>query len=1857
MATPASLAAHPQCRSDHHTAAAASTLCDLTLPATVQYVRHARLPCRRVPGPPVVSFTAPPVAATASDVSSSSQDGLYPPVTRSFAEHTDPLPPSVSAASPAGASSCATAHSQAGKTETPFQVAQQFLASSGVSLRYFTNSSLYHTLRNTLDGGSMEAHDDGAAELSDAAQENLLTSPPTMAALKERFHISSSPSSAASGSIDWKKLVYVRQQCRYTGEALVTPPLSPPTDSTGNRLATNHLPHAASTSTAAAASSSAAETESSVGARLMQSLLYPFAPLASTATAAASGDHGVSTARSSTTEGGEDADLTVPHGEGVMTYVLYALPKPDYSPAPTSAMPTAHKTVERAGLQLTHIASPFLPPSLIPTEFCPALSELDDPPAVPSATALPSPTRLLLLSLVVYEGAFLHGQRHGRGRLTAFGRFVLECTWTHDVPCLSLPQHVSLSLPRPSANAPTLRRIHSHVCSPAAPDENLADAECSIQVAPPRWSLRTDQVYMGSLALTALATKRLLAKLEGVGHASSAPAVMEVHGVPYVRLALPPLPSPSSLGSGSATGSRAFSGLAWVNHVVLLPDGFGEALYRNEEGNSSRLSSIFMCPSFNHFHPPLWGPESHRVPRPLHREPQQYSPFSGSVLTSSLCTQYCGEWASGLPHGFGVELERVTDPTCAALALSSATAGAGPPLYPWRTLFLGQYVRGERQGPGTYHGPQGSEATGVVVCGTWPRTDPPSLHPAPASQSGSATVVLLPSSPSHGRGLGVSSFVTLQGARWVEDDGREPGGHGSNRGSSSGGGTFPSATLRQSPAALSGMWEPLFRAVDEVVSQASAPLLPNEPEEEDGSASASPSSSPDVMWQHARCVMDHLTQSPEFVSALLAFQACFACIYGYDTAVAAGAGSAAFTTSNEAGKQGEAPGPSSSAKDMLARLRNATAAEPAMADLPLSYPWCPMHSWCSVARLGTKGIDANGELHSSWRPATLPEVKQGCYTGCLHEPLSNGATHQQPTAARTAPTSGRVSGLSGAPCRPRRPPLSAVAAALEPHAAAHTFAHAMHSASAMVSSLRLRLLSCFAAYPDLCEIVMNHNTRDAALLTYCWDLVYHYVGPILREKAAAVAVADVRMVWDLLGLDRVPLDEEQKNDNREGAAGAATTPEVTVPPGWQPAHTESLRDYLVALRRCRALQEADFVDTSSSYFNSQDEEVAWVDKVRRCLASLEACLCTPSGIAVSMADDCSPTLQSIIGALQELHALLDGAADSRSAEEDEIREKEGEQGTFAETTVTKQPFTPSGREAFLRWLVLAASDPSSHLSSASTSPAARISKHQGHPFALLLIASFVLGGRVTPQYPVCLRLGSDQTSKGVPSDALLRLLKELGCAARQLLYTFPSIRTRTLARPLVYPLDVLFLRLEYVLSPCAMHSLLSSPPTAEAARVLPVPSLPPPHAAPGAASDIPKGVTVRVELDQLPLNVFQWCNETLTDNLTASTLQRRLQAYWSQWAAPPPSSTDKSRECRSNLPAPPSPLVRWVLGCLQSVLSAPLRQAATHQAEPSASLPPPPAPPAGESVYTWKKFISAVFLANEEEEASASAATATTTSRISTGVSPLSRRDYVYLVALAYTLRELSGIELSFAAHVVLHDDDEDEEEERDMTAAEYDEGLPGVHAKDSVHRQPSRSHLRSTESPKDRKKNIFLSSSSSSSFVNDSPTSSYRVEPREELEAEPAAEETQPSIDADDGESTRVQTPPSQADLNTPSPSALQRGSSAPVMARKASPQGGIGRVARVKRGPSVPLAESSALLFAPLGKEWTLAVRLNPDAAVRAVGSPGAASPERGFAHSLLWEVVERVGTAVELRMQERKPMAGAVGSEPHLFSIRHQ
>ncbi|KPA75273.1 hypothetical protein ABB37_08574 [Leptomonas pyrrhocoris] len=1934
MLSPPSFAGAAEHSSDDHNiaiaAAASGTSDNLTLPVIVHYLRHARLPCRRVPGPPIVSSAASSAAATASGATSASQDSRNASVTRPFAGPSESPPPTEAAptatsASPAGASTCTPSHPQAGKAETPLHAAQQFLASSGASLMSLANSSFYLTLRSTLDGGHTAASGGGVEELADAAEENLLTSSSATAALKERFN---SGNGSSVGGIDWKKLVYVRQQCRYTGEALVSPPQSSSTDATGNGVDTKDL------RPTTAAASSTAEAEKSVGARFMQSLLHPFIPAASSATAAANGCSGDSPERNSAVKRMSDASLTVPHGEGVMTYVLYAMPKSDYSPVPTVPASTANKAVEKDAPSVAPSALPFLPPTLIPTEFCPALSELDHHPAADaaasSATDQPDPAKLLLLSLVVYEGAFLHGQRHGRGRLTVYSRFVLECTWVHDIPCVDIPRQVASSSSQSSTDGsalapPTLRRIHAHVCDSAGTTGNLADARGINRSggASLSWSIRTSQVYMGSLVLTALATKRLLAKLEDAGHAAPSPplTVMEVHGAHYARLALPPLSTPSSQGCDFVAASHAFSGLAWANHVVPLPDGFGEAQYFHERDAPLSPPPSLVCPAFGLFHPRLWVPESRRLPRP--QQQLHHTSLSSSALDAALCSLYCGEWVSGLPHGFGVELERVTDPTCAPLAVSCTAAGAGPPQYPWRTLFLGQRVRGARCGPGTFHGLQGSEATEVVVCGTWPRTallanssgGSASSHGSPTPQQESANVVLLPPSPSRGRGRGASSsssFVTLQGARWVEEEedggGGRVGGHGSHMNSCSsnysggGGGIFPSATLGQSPNALSGMWEPLFGAVDSAVSQPAAPLLLLRGSDgTDDAASASSSSlilfSRDAMWQQARRVMDRLTQSPECVSALRGFRACFACIYGCDAAAVAatggefvaGAGSnddgahqSATTSSSPShssntdgrtteDKGGKAVGTAGSMKEMLARLQKATAAAPATGDLAFGYPWCPLHSWCGMARLTAPSADAEGELcHFAASSSLLQREQHNCHTGCLHTPLSNGATHRQPTAARaTTPIIGK---MRDACCAPRRPPLSAVAAALEPHAAANTFAHAMHAAAAMVSSLRLRLLSCFAAYPDLCEIVMSHSAHDDGILAYCWDVVFDYVGPVLYEKATAVAVADVRMVWDLLGLDRVGFSGPQKNDGKDAAADAAVTPEVTVRSGWQPEGKEMLRDYLVAVRRCRALGKSDVVDTLFAFPNArEEEEVAEADEFQQCLTSLEACLGPPSPVAASVTSGRRPSLQVIMDALQRLHVLLYGPVASESTGDGGQGGQGGVQVTpheAANAAAQRQLFTPSQREALLRWLLLAASDPSSHTSSTPRRSAARTAQHQGQPFALLLIAAYVLDCRITPPYPVRRLPGPDQTSECVKPEDLLRLLKELGYAARQLLHTFPSIRAQTFARPLVYPLDALFLKLEYVLSPCAMYFSLSSPPTVPAVFDLPTSPSPPKQSPPppfseaalqatttttasGVTCDCAKGVVVRVELDQLPVDVLQWCNEALTDEVTESLLQRRLHFYWSRWTvATPPlaNSADKAEEgLKRDPPAPPSPLVRWVLGCLRSALNGPGRQVAPRQSEPLPSLLPPPSS-GGDCIYTWKKFINAVFFTQEEKkEWATAAATATAV------VSPLSRSDYVYLVALAYALRELSGADLSFAAQFVRQDEEEEDEEGEEAgttTAAEYDESIVGISADEGSHRRPRKSRLRSTESRKGRKKNIFLSSSSStssSSALADSPmmaspAASPPVEPHASLPPESAAETAQRT--------------PSSVGFHTPSltssPLPPHSDFSASVVARNTSSHGVVGRVHRVKRGPSAVLSESAAAAVVPLGKEWTLTVRVRQEEKAE---SQEVALQPRVFAHGLLGEVMERVCALVEHRIQERKPVPATVESEPHQLKAR--
>jgi hypothetical protein len=1881
MLASASFAVSAQHGENGSTAAAATSSGGLTIPVTLQHVRYARLPCRRAPGPPLVSSASRMTGATEPTATSAApSDASTAPLTQSSAGPAESL--AFPAASAAATASSSTAASRPYKIGAPFSAAQQFLASSGASLLFFANSSFYLTFRNTLDGGRSDTSG-VTEELTDAVQGNLLTSVPVATTLRERF----------SSGVDWKKLMYVRQQCRYTGEALVALPSFTTSSSASDAVGSNSGAASGSQTRAAVAAPAhtGTEGEKSVGARLMRSFLHPFAP----STIAPADSPG---RQSPAAKEAENIALTVPHGEGVMTYVLYAMATPDYSPAPAPS-------------------SPFLQPHLIPVEFCPPLSELEDgaqPAATPTSTEPPAASRLLLLSLVVYEGTFEQGQRHGRGRLTAYGRFVLECTWVHDVPCLCVPPPaLAASLPSSAAASaiapPTLRRIHAHVCpcpSPRLEAKPIASTgPAAIRDASTVWSIRTGQMYMGSLALTAPARKRLLSRLEDSNASTSVlsppprpPAVMDVHGARYARLYVPPpsLASSSALepagvaAAGFLGDANAFSGLSWVDHVVLLPDGFGEAHYcgSGEEDAPARSPITTQSTACDVFHPLLWVPESARLQQTT---PCTHPPRFSPPLAPSLTTQYCGEWKDGLPHGFGVELERVTDPASAPLALPSATAGAGPPQYPWRTLFLGQHVRGERRGPGTYHGLQGSDATEVVVCGSWPRGDPNNSN---SSSSGAAAnvVVLPPSTTGRSPASAASSFFTLLGARWIEEDRIDVGGRG--------GGTFPSATLRQSPAALSGMWEPLFTVMDARVAPPDDPLLFTEPHE--ATSAASPFSSAslsrdlgDAVWQHAQHVMDRLVESPECVSALRVFQACFACIYGFDTAAeAAAVMRTSGSTSTDgvqiderrraslasSGSERNATGCDVShrnIKEILAHLQGSTVAAHAGELASLSYPWCPQHSWCGIAHLNMMHSVPHCHLLSRTQTTTL-----GSYTGCLHEPLDSGATHQQPTT-RTGQSGGKMSGIShcrrvssvsnngvaaSPSSRPRRPPLSAIAAALEPYAAAHTFAHAMHAAAAMVSSLRLRLLSCFAAHPNLCEVVMAHSAHDDRVLRYCWSLVYRWVGPLLQEKATAVAVADVRMVWSLLDLDRIQLNEQHDKDNAAGADGDVKR-DVPVHLGWKPEGKETLRDYEVALRRCSMLTCTDIMDTSFSFANGQDARGAHFDAVLQCATSLARCFHTALWADDATAGDRDSDLGNIMAALHELHLLLCGEADLQSTE-GETADSTGMKGSAAAAMQQqKQRASPAQREAMLRWLLLVASDPASHVPSASNGFSTRTAKHTGHPFALLLIASYLLGGRVTPSYPVSLHhVGRHGASQHAKPDRLLGVVMSLGYAARQLLHTYPSVRVQTFTNALAYPVDVLSLRLEYALSSCGACYLLSSTDLPAFLQAAPRSCGVPPQSSPlhgktaetavvvGAKVDRADSAAVEVQLDQIPVEVLQWCNEHLTDSVSENLLQTRLHRYWSGRITTAASlhdatSADGHQRHRGPDPSLSSPLVRWVLGCLQGALSAPVRQPAQSRTQTSPSTPSPTSSGVEVGVYIWKKFTNAVFFSPEEKADWAAAVASVTAAQASSSVNPMSQADYVYLVALAYTLWELCGVELSFAAQFVLQDDEEEEEDEDEDTGT----GVAGTEAKKQYHVCP-------TDSLRDRKRNMFLSSSSASSASSSSESavtvSSASSPPVESAAAAPATADARPVSSDDDSTGHHAVTaahasftPIIQHALSqTPSPRPLPSEVSITTTAStssRARPHGHPQLQQRMQRGPSTHFVEGTTgtAREMPVGKEWTLTVRVRQQESANSDGQQKTAATQNScFTPGILWEVTERVCAMVKYRTQRRKESATA-------------
>ncbi|GET88166.1 hypothetical protein, conserved [Leishmania tarentolae] len=1897
------------------------------LPPRVEYVTYTRLPCKWAPGPPIaVSSSLRPRSVSQGAPDSENRlpttpftlEASTPPLSAS----TEELVVSPSAREPPAPTSTVSANE---KGDSPFHAAQQFLFSSGASLLHYANASLSLSLRSGVDANGSGAGTSASCveELSEEGQRNLLTSSTVAAALKERYDgagattVSGSRAGAGGGSVDWKKIDWVRQQCRYTGEALRKSTVRTAHDGEAAALRESAffetdaavVVSAPPPSTSSPSASGTTEVEEkSVGARLMKSLLSPFTQPTSQPT--------TTTVPPVVSVGDAVADTVVPHGVGVMTYLLYCKPKTAGYGYPSDGSRSETAGAGASSSPLLPVP-PFLSPDLIPTAYCPPLTDIEvttaedgiAPSGVLATPPAPPMPHLLLLSLIVYEGAFVRGRRHGRGRLTAYGRMVLECTWSEDVPCLDVPWPISTAATSAAFPAPTLWNVSAHVWTPTAPKltpsplhgsqhtpraciaaarGSKAAEACRCPYCAPSgpWSVKATQAYMGSLTLATVASKKVLATMYAcMGSASAslmAKAVTDLHGARYVAL---PVPHPWASSDG-VNACDAFGGLGWANHVVFLPDGFGEAHFRADSGlgrsAAPPASSIVTVSALGgRFQPPLWVPETSSAALRT----------CTSLPLPSSCWQYCGQWSTGLPHGFGAAAERLTDPTAASLALSSSTAGAGPPQYPWRSLFLGQYVNGKRCGPGTYHSAQGSEATEVVMCGTWPRhgysgtTATSTVAAARTDEEQAAvSIVLLPASFGTGiprtASFGTvaatsspppqplsSSFFSLHCVRWGDssaDEGRMPEGGSSG----CGGGFFPVAKLRQSAGALSGMWEPLFRTVDDAVARQSpaellgdgAPSVGDRGEcgGDEAAVSWDSPSRTALLWRRACRVMDNFVASPECIAVLNTFHACFAFIYGEGvSSVAAVEGPTAKTATETA----TAPfGSKEVALGLLQRLESTSTVASLSAASLVGYPWCPAHSWCAMGHLGSPSVSHGETQHGD------------IFVSCLHSGLSDGATHHQPPPIAFRFSTRQFNGYTRTTCSersekgvPLRPPLSSAAAALEPFAAAHTFTHAMHTAAALVSSLRLRLLSCFAAYPALCEAVMGNKECEDKVVQYCWHIVFGYVGSVLVQRATAVAVADVRSVWDLLGL-------KSERDRKE-----------------------TLLDYFVALRRCRTLTRDDLV--AAGYADVFDAcEADGHSPLNECARRLEELLEPHATAASSLSMHGTPDshisseLHGMTTFLSQLHAVLgiSGAISGRVKNStDRLSESEGEDAAMTMTLTVAQ------REALLRWVLFLATAGRTGIS--FFLPRSVVGRH---PFAFLLVSHFLLSGRVTPAYPVLVGDGS-----GCPSrNGLLQLLTDMGRAARELMHTYPCIRYRALhpspGRSMhawkvsaVCPLDTLALKLEYVLSHCAALHLCAS------CRV---------HLINGGAEGVPpsllqgggegvsaveagdtrecrgsapKGSTIHFSVHSLSREAQQWCRRELTDRLTAPLLEARLQHYWerlmssaAQHGSPNhhPERFHRTEEPHRGNAAPPSPLMRWLLACLQGVFSGPLRpqsvvkpcgstspadsspmQRRTNQA--SSQLPRQSCSTALPTRYSWKKFISAVFFSSAEREEWTSAHSPPT----SAVARALSLVDGCYVAALAYTLRELAGIELDLRVRFVFEDDEDDEERssESDRPTASEAGGV-SKHGSTIGLAASSLQAENFTQSRLDLK-NVFLSSSSSSSLVSPSPRSAF-PSPGRNLSPESGVQHAATDAHTDSSSSSSSGnrschgcSPCDDATaISTQSSVATARRLSAAHQAfrfpyTQESPCDGPARANARLRSQSVAVTGSAAspLVGGPVGKEWELTL-VFPHSSNDGSKQVTTASPNHLFS-TLTWEVMEHVCSTVLHQLQgTAQPVDGA-------------
>ncbi|KEG12213.1 hypothetical protein DQ04_01891020 [Trypanosoma grayi] len=417
------------------------------------------------------------------------------------------------------------------------------------------------------------------------------------------------------------------------------------------------------------------------------------------------------------------------------------------------------------------------------------------------------------------------------------------------------------------------------------------------------------------------------------------------------------------------------------------------------------------------------------------------------------------------------------------------------------TVYMGGFVYDHREGAGTLH----YCSTGMLLCGNWKE-----------GKLADTANAVLPTWP-----------FTLQGALWKSYENW----------------TFGHGTLVHSCGSLSGVWEPLFVAFDEMLSSVAGM-------QQDASTGAATTASEEAAhdvhdYSEANSflpLLSFMMQREEFMAVLVPFQRCFYFLY--------------------------------KPCDGKGWRRDGESISSEMKEEKMEQQVSPLHQ-SSHVRLSsprTGGIAiSRAPLLATCDDGPLPRQSPlGSYHNRLLSPRRKQQQQQQQqqhseveSKESLSPFLAQLRALGRDSRRGGASPLERncscpswcnevgvggncggdrslgddigcfhterVAEGLATRMPlTNMFERAMHDLASFVSSVRLRLLSYVAAHPAACDVSVSKN-----VLAVCWDSVYSLVAPVVYELAAAA----------------------------EAEAAAATT---------------------LALQRCVALRRGDFVPAVAS---------------------------------------------------------------------------------------------------------------------------------------------------------------------------------------------------------------------------------------------------------------------------------------------------------------------------------------------------------------------------------------------------------------------------------------------------------------------------------------------------------------------------------------------------------------------------------------------------------------------------------------------------------------------------------------------------